>query len=155
MFSFPLFASTCGEASSKPHLRSPSVRPLVLKKYIQSVLQSRDDGGSIDPGDIYALSDSGKHGLETALLSGFLKSNGKPMSKEKRTPTITYLEEDIREKRALDRVTDVDQVESMHFVTWGKFEIKPKSRPHWEGTSSGTWLGPVAVPKKGAMALNS
>ena len=82
------------------------------------------------------------------MLSGFLKSNGQPMSKGKRTLTITYLEEDIREKRALDRVTDVDQVEFMHFVTRGKLDIKLISRRHWEGTSCGKRLGPVAIQKK-------
>jgi hypothetical protein len=95
------------ETTTMPHLRTPPLRNNAqlpggahYKRLIQAVVQSRSPADSdecgqfIDPGDVFVVGDSGKHGNFAALMSPFVSDDGTYLAKVSKTLYVHYNEED-------------------------------------------------------------
>ena len=95
------------ETTTMPHLRTPPLRNNAqlpggahYKRLIQAVVQSRSPADSdecgehIDPGDVFVVGDSGKHGNFAALMTPFVSDDGTYLTKVSKTFYVHYNEED-------------------------------------------------------------
>ena len=95
------------EYATQPHIRIPPLRKDSsapggnhYKNMIQAALESRSPadsegcGDDITEGDCYVVSDAGKFGNHTALMSVFTDSQSRPMLKQVKSLQIFYDEQE-------------------------------------------------------------
>ncbi|CAK0797157.1 unnamed protein product [Prorocentrum cordatum] len=133
-----------GECSHRPHLRQVYFRSEHCKRLLKVALNLKEPDAIAD-GDLYILPDGGKHGNEMALLSGLCDANQKALQKCKKVLCVMYSEASIRERLKICRNTSgALQVEWMFLITSSSLTLPDKPRIHFEGTSNGEFVGPVA-----------
>ena len=71
-----------GESMSRPWYRSPPLNKLHIRKLIGAVLAARGKKQGILDNDVYVIMDAMRHGNEGDLMSAFLNSDGKLMTKD-------------------------------------------------------------------------
>lgn len=80
-----------------------------------------------------------------ALLAGLCDANQKALQKCKKVLYVMYSEASIRERLKICRNTSgALQVEWMFLITSSSLTLPDKPRVHYEGTSNGEFVGPVA-----------
>ncbi len=145
-----------GESTSKPHLRPPALSKEHVRKLIGAFVAARSAaiGGagpvSLQPCDVYVLTDAGKAGNESQLMAGFVNDEGRQLPKEKKHVLLAFTEESVRARREREKGT-VQCVENMYLVsakplmTW----LPHRTRLHFSdagATNGSDWLGPMALP---------
>ena len=84
-------------------------------------------------------------GNESLMMAGLSDSTGKALPKSKRVLYIMYSEASIRERPKICRNTSgALQVEWMFLITSSSLTLPDKQRIHYDGTSNGEFLDPVA-----------
>ncbi|CAK0896993.1 unnamed protein product [Prorocentrum cordatum] len=133
-----------GECSHRPHLRQVYFRSEHCKRLLKVALNLKEPDAIAD-GDLYILPDGGKHGNEMALLSGLCDANQKALQKCKKVLYVMYSESSIRERLKICRNTSgALQVERTFLITSSSLTLPDMPRIHFEGTSNGEFVGPVA-----------
>jgi hypothetical protein len=136
-----------GEANHRPMIRVP---PLRTDKFQELVTAARSrfgaevPDGELPPGDLYFLCDGGKPGNQTELMRPF---HG--MTKSVRTFTLWRDEESLVMRLARQRGTvgTYRQQEHLYVVSATLPAVRPVKFQNYNGSSAGTMMGPIILPR--------
>jgi hypothetical protein len=150
------------ESTTQPALRVPPLRntsgpgggPPHYRKMVQSVLMMRyetgDDhaGNAIDPGDVFIISDSGRHGNVSPILSAFVDMAGTALQRCHAVLYAAYGEGDVEKRRDVVRGSlSVSQTENFNYISLEGIRTLKHPRVHQENsTTAGTALHNLPMP---------
>ena len=84
---------------------------------------------------------------DAAASAGKSKKAPKPIEKHVARLTLIFDEQSIAERRDLSRgLATIEQQETVYIVSKNVFQAERKNRINYGGTSSGSVIGPIAVP---------
>ena len=139
-----------GESDSTPHVRPPRFRADHFKKRVKACCKVRGDPDSIDDQFIFFMFDAGRHGNDRAIGECIVKDDCKVMSKKYNMTYYVQYEESSLTSRKGNVRGYVNQMEMMQVFTGipvAKLLPDAKPRKHFQGTTHGSCIGPVAVPQ--------
>lgn len=102
----------------------------------------------LELGELIFVLDGGRHGNEAQVGTCFVgpKNNTAFPDKHKSLFFVSYEEKSLMARRDVNRGL-MNQVEIMSVFSRGPLVIKRTQRKHFEGTTLGNVIGPVAVPR--------
>ena len=111
---------------------------------MSAVFRARDSMDALVEGDVYVVFDAFRHGNENEIARCFRKeSDGKTMTKDKRTVYMFYEQESLASFRGLTRgATVIHQMEFCHLFSATPLNTGPEEdRVHYKGTNKGDCIG--------------
>ena len=107
-----------------------------------------EENYEIADGDVYVVSDSGKHGNHQAICNQFVDKHGKPLEKEVRCLTLFSSESSVDSAAELVRgVMTLRQTEHWFFVTRSTMQCLRKPLVNFpKCTTASQCIGPVDLP---------
>ena len=148
-----------GEASTQPRNRPPPLRIVPtnpggnhLRRQLQACMMMRavpEENYEIADGDVYVVSDSGKHGNHQTICNQFVDKHGKPLEKEVRCLTLFSSESsvDSAADSLIRGVMTLRQTEHWLFVTRSTMQCLRKPLVRFpKCTTASQCIGPVDLP---------
>lgn len=140
-------AKLAGAASARAHLRIVPFREQHCKSGVRGVIQGLGKSQEISPRAMFFIMDGFQHGNESKFLKVFADSEGKSLSKEKRTFYVMNTEESLRKRKSKIRgAAAVSCVEYLHVITGKGVTVPTKKLLHSQGTTQSDLLGPFEAP---------
>lgn len=142
-------AGKSGEPSARPHLRTPPLRDDHVNHLIKGCLLAADSPDSMPEGHLFFMMDGKTHGNEGKLVKAFASSEGKALSKSKKTLYFITSEDSERvSKEKVVGIGTINTIEFCHVLSLDSINLPKKDRLHGDGTNAGDIIGTFdRVPK--------
>lgn len=139
-----------GEAITSPNIRTPPLNLVLLKQFMNAVIQNRDKQSlQLQDRNMVVYFDCFTPGNTSKVLSSLQNSAGSQISKNVMNVYLSYDEDSLRNRRQYVKhnSTIFQQVEVMSIVTHDAFQdsMTYRARLYYKGSNLGNKIGDVAL----------
>ena len=140
-----LDSKTCGESSSKPHLRYPQFRNSVLKNAVQAFCTARGRE-QLEEEELCLVLD-GSRQISASVMGCFVREDGVHFENKTRSEfVIIYDEKSLKARKQVNRGL-VHCHEGMHVMSNGPLVLPSNRNRLYGGSNMSTSIGPVILDK--------